>query len=349
MPSWFVDYSGGDDANDGSIGSPLKTVQEAIDQHTTGDRINLRNNATHVLSSTLDFTTSGDPSLGGCSRFHGYAASEGDGGIATIQGSGSHSIVGTTPSLTFANLIMDGNGASNVCEAGNWRTYRSCAFHNCTSHAVGSGRLLWCYLHNIGGVGAINCNEVFHCYFDGSGTRDFGSIGAVYACDKVIRNFFNLTQGVAIYARSNDSDQCGNSVYSSAATGNLIELNVNRYDRAVFSNLLEGGNYAIRDSASSYTYTQFIGNNGSYGQNTDSIALQSTNENAFADWPNEEYGSSPYKKNGSLPTDFTDADFWNDLFAWFEPNNDDGRGAVAYQTGGGGGGPSGFPLGRVAA
>jgi len=87
MAEWYVDYSGGDDTTGtGAIGSPYKTVAKALTVWAPADRINLKNNAQHVITTAIQPTGAMGGSTGLlASVIQGYTSAAGDGGVAEIS------------------------------------------------------------------------------------------------------------------------------------------------------------------------------------------------------------------------------------------------------------------------
>lgn len=86
MAEWYVDYSSGDDTTGtGAIGAPYKTVAKALTVWAPSDRINLKNNAAHVITTALQPTGAMGGSTGVlASVIQGYTSTAGDGGVAEI-------------------------------------------------------------------------------------------------------------------------------------------------------------------------------------------------------------------------------------------------------------------------
>lgn len=86
MAEWYVDYSNGDDTTGtGAVGAPYKTIAKALTVWAASDRINCRDNASHVVTTAIQPTGA----MGGAtalvpSIIEGYTTTAGDGGIATI-------------------------------------------------------------------------------------------------------------------------------------------------------------------------------------------------------------------------------------------------------------------------
>jgi len=91
ITNYYVDPGGGDDATgDGSIGTPWKTTQYALDHivrnSTNGDQVNIKAGAADVLAASLSLATYGAPTYDAPLRFRGYTNIANDGGYGDIHG-----------------------------------------------------------------------------------------------------------------------------------------------------------------------------------------------------------------------------------------------------------------------
>lgn len=86
--TYYADSASGNDANDGSSGSPWQTIQGALDQINkgpNGDALILRNTAPYSVPAQLSYASYGDPGLGQPIWITGCTIEPGDGGQATIN------------------------------------------------------------------------------------------------------------------------------------------------------------------------------------------------------------------------------------------------------------------------
>jgi hypothetical protein len=117
----YVDYSGGDDANDGTISLPWKTIQTALDNMTVGAEgsLILLQPGTHVIESTLDFSglaLTADKTL----------MIRGDGERVTLDGNGSTRIATGEDYVSWGNAIFENQGISGYITLGDFSVMNNC-------------------------------------------------------------------------------------------------------------------------------------------------------------------------------------------------------------------------------
>src|SRR5690242_15767610 len=91
---YYVDpLNGNDSTGTGTSGNPWQTTQKALNtitrNTTNGDRINIRNTASDVLTGALSFATYGTPTTVAPLILEGYSSTAGDSGIGTLDGNAS--------------------------------------------------------------------------------------------------------------------------------------------------------------------------------------------------------------------------------------------------------------------
>ena len=350
--NYYVDASGGTDtAGQGTTdGTAYATIQFAIDDVGTthgaaadGDQINIKDNATHSLSGELTvstYTTSTTVAL----KLRGYTTTANDGGQATIQGSGTASLVDSAVSyIHWIDLELDGNN-SNVdwADFGNYSTVHRCKIHNASAilcRVRGGGMVSNCEIFDGNNQGVRlegSAATAVGCYIYNGGTKDFTV--AIYQNTTYSMAFNNIisidgsTDGIRMASLCRAYN---NSILCAGGTGAGISIAV--HNAHVFNNLIEGfsgaGGIGV-EKVSSNAVVQ-MANNSYYDNTTDSnVTIIALDEN------NESLGSSPFSKSGTN-------DFANRL-TYFAPNdvgnvvggssiNGGDRGAVQSAGGGGGG------------
>jgi len=347
---YYVDPSGGNDTTgDGTIGTPWKTVQKALDSitrnTTDGDRINVKDTADDVLSAELDFSTYGANSLNYALLIQGYTSTAGDGGIGGISGGGTTAIISTQRSyIAFKDMHLHNTGSNVILNI-----YRSsldnCEFNNSSSTGniveVSQAAVINCYFHDTDGsaVAGGSC-VIFGCYFKAGATYEMDTcINATAAslvasrCILSIDGATNGIGGVAILAQI-----LNNSILSDGGTGTGIDSESGGWGASYINNVVEGfsgtGGVGITNTPSRDVYSW--SNNSVYNCATDS----SNEDEAYILYGNESLGSSPFAKSGS--------DTRANRFTYFEPVDVGSvygggtvgldRGAVPQPAGGGGGG-----------
>jgi hypothetical protein len=355
----YVDPSIAANSGTGTIGDPYGDLQYALDtmtrDSTNGDRINIKSGTAEVLTGSLDFSTYGTPNRTSPLLLEGYDSTAGDGGIGGIDGNaGNFSIISSNPSfMGLKRLKLFNTGTAVVLSINRHMRVDECEItESSTGGVLGANDLtqvIRCYIHNIAGYGVQLMNDVTYCYFANGSTNKFtsavvGSSTSVQA--KVINCFFNLDNtSNAINVQFNIYNQ-NNSILSNAGTGYGIRSY--RIPQHIVNNLIEGfsgtGGVGISVSESD----TFAHDNAIYDCATD-ISL-AANCDVLPGQTNESLSASPFAKTGSLPTDFTSATFWSDLYAYFAPvdtgnvysgyptGSNQTKGAVGQPVGGGAGG-----------
>lgn len=240
---YYADYGAGDDTfGNGTVGTPWKTVQKALDaitrDATNGDQINIKAGTAQVLAAALSLTTYGTPGATAPLILRGYTASSGDGGVGEIDCNG----VTMFASASSRYIVLTGLEIHNFGNNNGvyFSSYQENYVINCEIHKgassptsktlVYAGTVIGCHVHDagttgigIGGfTGMVYGNFVNNC------------ITAVNHAGFVVGNIFaNCTHGTTGALVS-----AGNSVYaSSGSTGTGVALPA----RAIgFNNIIEG-------------------------------------------------------------------------------------------------------------
>jgi hypothetical protein len=231
--------------------------------------------------------------------FQGYTSSQGDGGIGSISGAATYSIIASTTIsyVKFIDMKLYNCGANLVVQLDN-----HCGFINCeVSGGTGNGiecdtnaNIYNCYVHNVGGAGIDtgNNSSIIACYIDsGDETNDVTDaiiLGASLCCFNVIKVDGNSD---GIDCSSSNANIFNNSIYSAAGgagTGHGIRLSGTTFSHAVFNNIIEGFNTGISSAAATdidvYRSNRFYNNN-----TTESLSGQTA-----YDTDNSTLGASPF-------------------------------------------------------
>lgn len=334
---YYVRNTNGTDSAGGgtSHATAYRTIQFAIDDivathgkmsGATADRINLCDESAFVLTSALTSTTYGNADIHRWLLFQGYTSTAGDGGFFDIDlNGGAYSLVsGTHDYWTFAYGKLHNNSGSNYLwdmDGVGQRAFHM-EFYESAYVAIGGGSAAssaeFCWFHDIDIYGTNSTPLVNNCLFTNGTTRKFDN--ALHQPTTATNNFVfvdGATNGISTYAYSHISN---NSVLSNGGTGTGFYCEL--YFQSMFNNLVDGfsgtGGKGI-NNATSNVYVQWWRNNAvfncdtEYGNQDNHIVLP------LSEADNEILVSSPFKKTGSLPTDFTSATFWDKVYAYFAP------------------------------
>lgn len=282
MTTYFVDPSGGSDANAGtSFGAAWATTQKAADTATAGDQVRLCKTATETTSVQIDFDTNNGSASSliefvsydstGTTRENGY----------TIQASALiTSLVefsGTVDFVQFRGITFDGNSnAAHVIgnllsDSNHDLFFRECSFTGGTTGGLslrGSQRPAWLFLDCHSYNNAIGIRHA-------SGNRgNFiwrgGSIHDNTSHGWLVDNGFCIMFGCQIY------DNGGDGISSGSNSGGTSVINCTLYGNT--------GNGIILNASAGREWYELIGTtmtgNGGFGlnaQTTGFIKLSSYN------------------------------------------------------------------------
>lgn len=351
MSEYYVDPLNGDDTTGDGLtdATAWKTIQKAlfsITQNTTdGDRINLKDSATEVISTAYDFT-----SIGGYAQtyplvFQGYTSTAGDGGKGTIDAGGN---------------------AIAIFAARNYISYKDLKVGNCSTEtgiAVSRGAAIDCEVHDAGiGIsvnqGFASGNYIHDCTSYGISAASGGSLYANHLENGATKKFTRAINVSNIYSDTcyntvsvdgstygiffdSDPGNCyGNSVLSSGGTTYGIYTHKDSYASAFCGNLVEGynsGGIGIgRNGTSSKRSVAAIAANSVFDCTTPFFDVD---DYAALAYGNETLSVTPFAKSG--------ANTFANRLSYFEPVDTGSvysgglgglhRGAVPPPAGGGGG------------
>jgi len=314
----YVDYGAGNDTTgDGTVGTPWKTIQKALDtitrNSTDGDQINVKAGTAQVLGATLSIATYGTPTAAAPLILRGYTSAANDGGVGEINGNATYSIWTTsnTDYVHFIDLKM-GNCGANVVMS-NLRNY--CLLYRCEIYGntavngvllSGISRVVNCYLHDLRGnymLYSSGVSWVLGCVLDtvaaapAAGMLFLDSVAGV-AIGNVVRirsgNIFGIRAALML----------GNTVYS--ATGNTNEgigMNVNSI---ALSNIVEGFTGGGGDGVIVREKNAMLGRDNAAYNNTANFTFtlasifESANNDALAASPFVDPANGDFDINGTV-------------------------------------------------
>ena len=348
---YYVDPGATVDTGSGTVGSPWgprsagskPAVQHALDtitQDTTnGDQINVKTGTADTLAAAITLSTYGTPNQAYPLIIRGYATAANDGGQGDIDGAGTYTIHAGNTSVHWIDMHLHNVGANRVLTLLNYSMALRCEISAGTGTAnygiyTGSyAQIHGCHIHDIQGygvycgAGGVICRD---CYFKNDGTYDFTGAIRLFRMGHAINNIISIDGASKGIVGNNcyGSIIANNSILSAGGTGKGIEIpNASRIMAIVENNLVEGfstgGGVGIEMTTGTINGGSMRGNavyncvTPYVGVTEDDYIMGIEADGAEAD--NETLGASPFAKSGAIPTDFTDADFWTDLFAYFAP------------------------------
>jgi len=349
----YVDPSIAANSGTGTIGDPYGDLQYALDtmtrDATNGDRINIKSGTAEILTGTISLASYGGPTSTAGLIFQGYDSVAGDGGIGVLDGNGGNFTCCTNTTAHFHKHMRFTNTGSAVCvRLGFYCKMVECEADNSTGGGIdltgNFNAAIKCYVHNVGGVG-IEGGMIHGCYI-ANGTNKVTNAISLDAPGLAAFNIINIDGSSNGITAGNPDFAIGNSVLSSAGTGYGIDAIGGFTFAHMRNNLVEGfsgtGGKGFLMSGDTWglDYSGAFNNFTNYSGAADDILIDD----------NETLVASPFAKTGSLPTDFTSASFWSDLYAYFAPvdtgnvysgfpvGSNQTKGAVGQPVGGGAGG-----------
>ena len=291
-----------------------------------------------VLTGIVDLTSYGTPGASAPIVFEGYSSAAGDGGIGEVDGNaGNHSIWGGGKShVIWKNMILGNTGTAAVITPGTYGEVINCKVHNATGNGINLSSLgnvaAGCWVTDISanGIDVSAGNGFAFGNFLSNGTKDFSIAINLAASHGAQGNVLSVDGSTIAIQTSYYPRIIGNSILASAGTGIGIYSSGDTFGwgGAVINNIVEGfsgvgGDGILRASGDS----RMVSHNAAYN-NTTNYSLG----DIHAGEENETLSASAFAKTGSIPTDFTDADFWADLWAYFALR-DEGNVRLGYPGG----------------
>lgn len=323
---WYVDPVNGSDSNGGTslvdawltLNYAFTTIAAA--EGTDGDRINLRNNATHTLTASIALSTYASANSVPFA-VRGFTDAIGDGGLAIIDGASTYSITDTASAKTYLNF-QDLKIQNCVAYSSQYlinttvTNFVNVWFHSNTGSIVGSQLYFTdCKFTGNSGYstnGVVNCTssnaKLIRCYFsDNTNICILDSSVSLYVSDCV----FNTNGYLGVYCSGTSIFQFDNCSFfdSTASTASGLEFSRSAVSCSVIGCVFEGysgsGGAGINAAASGTRVVTFgtIYNNSFYNCDTNVLNL---NDEVAIYTGNETLGSSPFAKSGSA-TDWTNA------------------------------------------
>lgn len=335
LTNYYVDPAGGNDTTgNGSIGTPWKTVQKALNtitrDSTNGDQINVKAGGTDTLSAELNPTTYGTPTLGAPLVIRGYTSAANDGGQGVISGGGTVEIWNESARsfYHFIDMRLTANSGASGIRVGAQCSLIRCEIDSFSAAGIITGAnclIDGCNIHNIpgrgiecGGVGTI----VQNCYLK-NGASDFTAAIYFASSDGCIarRNIISIDGTTDAFDSGASFDGgliVNNSVFSAGGTGQGIDATSWQYGM-ILNNLIEGfsgggGVGILFDNSSTRRHLMVRGNAvyncaTAYSNNSDKLVVEQ--DPTSSDHDNETLSASPFAKSGS--------DTFANRFVYFAP------------------------------
>jgi len=265
LSEYYVDPNAGNDTTgDGSVGTPWKTIQKALDtitrDSTNGDRVNVKAGTADVISVGLNLTTYGTPTDTAAITIQGYTSAAGDGGIGEIDCNGNNIsvwAVTTYDNICHRDMKMGNCITSTIVHLDNHIIFENCEIHTTTgTTAIGIQcdnfcRVINCHIHGIGGTTntglQLQGGVVAYSYIE-----DYGTNSGSRAIFHTFSNSLNVAH-CFIVADADASgifiDGSGGGIFvnnslrgvGTATGGTGIELSGSGTNKhAVLNNLIEG-------------------------------------------------------------------------------------------------------------
>ncbi len=188
--------SGSDTTGNGTIGTPWKSRQKALDtitrDATNGDCINIQAGTADVMTAPASMATYGTPTATAPLVHRGYTNVAGDGGIGVVDGAGTYKILNGGNHIHWVDLRLTNSGTTTLLTTGN-----ECHLLRCTLDGyTGTG--------DVATIG--NNNNIFHseiyganvtcgyecafayCYREGAGTLFIASSSGCAFIGNILRH-----------------------------------------------------------------------------------------------------------------------------------------------------------------
>ena len=345
ISNYFVDYGAGNDTTgDGTIGTPWKTIQKALDtltrNTTDGNQVNLKAGTAHVNAAALDLATLiGGGALGTDAPLivRGYTSAANDGGVGEIDCGGATMFAAATYDyVILADLEIHSGGDNDTVSLDASGTLYRVEVHEGASTPssakylvkLGSyGHLIGCHIHDTPARGVsigvdgflygcyIADTDGFACIFSGTGGTAVNNLVKLSTVGAI--GFYTAVSGVRYI---------GNAIYNSAA-GTSYGLSLSFNNGLAFNNIISGfsgvGGRGISapDNSYGHGYNAFYNNTANYSI-ADQTYLSETGNDVF-------FGTDPFTNAGSGDFSLTSAAQtalrslgWPAVFAGAHANSD---------------------------
>lgn len=212
---YYVDYGAGNDTTgDGTIGTPWKTIQKALDtitrNATDGDQINIKAGTAQVLAAPLTLATYGTPTDASVLILRGYTSAANDGGIGEIDCGGfTMWTVNTYNYIAMIDLEMHSFGNNHGVNLNAYITLYNCEVHKGAS-SPGSKFLVR--------MESAAC-RILNCHIHSPGSGALGCVG-LYAISAMIGNYINVGAD-SVYGIYASDSQIENNVILCNNTGSV--------------------------------------------------------------------------------------------------------------------------------
>jgi hypothetical protein len=352
---YYVDPAGGNDTTgDGTIGTPWKTIQKALNtiekDSTNGDQINIKAGVDDVLAAPLDLSEYGTPGIRQLA-FCGYTSTANDGGTGGINANGSTTFAAVSNYLRFENMHIHNSGANTLLATGTRARLFNCELNNCTGAAnscldvLNNSLVMGCYVHTFEGYGIrSNGSNGAEVDFIGNYVSDDSCVYGMWVHDRsnTLRNI--IVVGSVTCGLSTGSGRIlNNSILSTTGTGKgLSAYNLSH----VAGNLIVGFSSGTAVGSSPPVSSGTFADNAFYNCGT----ILSEGNIPINEWGNEILESSPFAATGDLTfanrfTYFSPVDVGNVRGGAWQAGAGIDKGAVQHAAAAGGGGGRSYIIG----
>jgi hypothetical protein len=324
---YYVDFSGGNDTTgDGTVGTPWKTIEKALDtitrDATNGDQINVKDDADETITTTFSLATYGTPTGSAPLIFRGYTTAANDGGIGGVdmQGNNNTMITAAVLGVSWIDMHLHNTGSATVLDTGELGAVINCEINNSTGSGLvlgNEGGAYNNYIHNIGANGiSVARTGIVYCNYLANGTNDFtDAITTANTGCTIERNIISIdgsTNGITTGSFDDPVRIINNSILCASGTGKGIAPSANGLQGAmIVNNLVEGfsGAGGVGYDMSSTTENMDLYQNNGARNNTTNYSGDGDVFPGITD--NEALGATPFDKSGS--------DTFANRFTYFAP------------------------------
>ena len=320
ITEYYVDPSLDSNTGTGTIGDPFGDLQFGLDtvtrDATNGDRFNIKDSATEVIVSSLDFSLYGTASPAAPLRFEGYTSAAGDGGIGRMSTTSFIVNNQNYDNVTFTNLEMFGDGTNSLL----FQLDDNIGFFNCEIYGTSIvGSLISidndcyvynCHLHDFGrnAIIALLNARIYNNYIDSKSGVPVSTLNRCIFIDSddgiVANNIINCNseshRGIYLDSGVDYTKVTNNSILGTANnTVSGIDTFGTSISSIITNNLVEGFSGIGGQGVSFGNLDPVIFRNNAFFNNTIDFPAFPTGSQIVNSFGNESLIASPFAKNGA--------------------------------------------------